>query len=189
MYLRSWISSALRLFDLIIWNPATSYGIPVASTGEFEISYNLKKYAKYIKSRGYDQIIFNDYSIDSSNIINNLQQLTAAPKPIISDQFDGLEDFIYKEMSYPAEAQKLGIKGSVKLSFVIETNGIPSNIQVIETLGGGCCEESIRILQLLKWTPGIKEDLYVRTKYEMIFYFNPADNRSKHIPNQSNSGL
>jgi TonB family protein len=182
-------SSALKLFDLIIWNPATSYGIPIESTGEFEIPYNLKKYAKYVKSRGYDQLIYKDFGIDSSDKIHNLKQLTIPPEPIISDKYDGLEDFIYKEMKYPEEAQKLGIKGSVTLSFIIEVNGLPSNIYIEENLGGGCCEESIRILQLLKWTPGMKENLYVRTKYEMTFYFNPADNRSKHIPNQSNSGL
>jgi TonB family protein len=181
--------SALQLFDLIIWNPATSYGISIESTSEFEISYNLKKYAKYVKSRGYDQLIYKDFCIDSSNSIYSLKQLTAPPEPIISDKYDGLEDFIYKEMKYPEEAQKLGIKGNVTLSFIIEVNGLPSNIYIEENLGGGCCEESIRILQLLKWTPGVKEDLYVRTKYEMTFYFNPVDNRSKHIPNQSNSGL
>jgi len=183
-------SSALHLFDLINWNPATEYGIPIESDGEFEISYSLKKYTKYVKSRGYGQIIHSDFNADTTNKVYRLSQLAIPPTPIISDKYNGLEDFIFNEMKYPDEAQRLGIKGSVKLSFIIEINGIPSNIYVEENLGGGCCEESVRILQLIKWVPGVKEDMYVRTKYELTIHFKPADNsRSKHIPNQSNSGL
>lgn len=182
-------ASALKLFDLILWKPATSYGIPIESTSEFEISFNLKKYAKYVKSRGYDQIIHKGFLIDSSFVIYKLSQLSKAPQPIIEDKYENLESYIFSQMKYPDDAQKLGIKGSVKLSFVIETNGIPSNIQVIETLGGGCCEESIRILQLIRWIPGISDDQFVRTNYDLSFHFNPSENRSRHIPNQSNSGL
>lgn len=183
-------ASALKLFDLILWKPATSYGIPIESTSEFEISFNLKKYAKYVKSRGYDLIDFKDLKADTSNIIYKLSQLSKTPKPLINEKYSDLGELIFNEMEYPDEAKKLAIKGNVKLSFIIETNGLPSNIYVVETLGGGCCEESIRILQLLKWTPGIKDNIYVRTSYELNINFNPADeHRSKHIPNQSNSGL
>lgn len=182
--------AALELFDLILWIPATDYGIPIASTGEFKIQYNLKKYNKYVKSRGYDLIDFKDLKADTSNIIYKLSQLTKTPKPLMNEKYSDLGEFIFNEMEYPDEAKKLAIKGNVKLSFIIETNGLPSNIYVVETLGGGCCEESIRILQLLKWIPGIKDNLYVRTSYELNIHFNPADeHRSKHIPNQSNSGI
>lgn len=183
-------SAALHLFDLILWHPAKAYGIPVESTGVFEISYRLKKYAKYVKSRGYDLIYTEGYESDTSFTIYRLAQLSEAPKPLFSNKYKGLHDFIINEMNYPEEAQRLGIKGSVTLSFIIEANGIPSNIFVEETLGGGCCEESIRILELVKWTPGVKDDLFVRTSYEMTIHFNPEDDRrTRHIPNQSNSGL
>jgi len=182
--------SALHLFDLIIWKPAKEYGIPVKSTGEFEILYHLKKYAKYVKSRGYDQINPEGFETDTSYTVYRLAQLTEPPTPITSKDYKGLNDFIISEMNYPEEAQRLGIKGSVALSFIIEANGIPSNIFVEEYLGGGCCEESIRILKLVKWTPGVKDDLYVRTSYEMTIHFNSeGDHRTLHIPNQSNSGL
>ncbi|MEE4260969.1 MAG: energy transducer TonB [Bacteroidales bacterium] len=183
-------TAALHLFDLILWNPATLYGKAIESQGEFEIPYQLKKYQKYVKSRGFEQIIHEEYPVDSSNTIYWRTQLDALPRPFIPEKYDGLEDFIFNEMNYPEEAQKLGIKGSVKLSFIIEVNGIPSNIYVEETVGGGCCEESIRILQLIKWIPGIKEDTYVRTRYELAIHFNPTDDhRIHHIPNQSNSGF
>ncbi|MCB2207856.1 MAG: energy transducer TonB [Bacteroidetes bacterium] len=183
-------SAALHLFDLILWNPATLYGKAVESQGEFEINYRLKKYQKYLKSRGYEQISHDAYPVDTSNIIYGRTQLDVLPEPLIEERYDGLEGFISNEMNYPEEAQRLGIKGSVKLSFIIEVNGIPSNIYVEETVGGGCCEESLRILQLIKWTPGIKDETYVRTSYELTIHFNTAgDHRSIYIPNQSNSGL
>jgi TonB family protein len=183
-------NAALHLFDLILWNPATLYGKAVESQGELEIMYYLKKYQKYLKSRGYEQIFHEAYPSDTSNIIYWRTQLDKLPEPLIQEKYDGLEGFIFNEMKYPEEAQRLGIKGSVKLSFIIEVNGIPSNIYVEETVGGGCCEESIRILQLIKWTPGVKDETYVRASYELTIHFNPAgDHRSIYIPNQSNSGL
>ena len=182
-------NAALHLFDLILWNPATEYGIPVENTGDFLIQYNLKKYAKYVKARGYDIIDPGNAQVDTSYIIYQIKQLQERPKPLLSDEYETLEALIYNEMSYPEEARKLGIKGEVKLSFIIEVNGLPSNIFVEKTVGGGCCEESIRILELLKWNPGIKDDLYVRTKYELTIHFTPPEDRNIHIPNQSNSGL
>ena len=152
-------SSALHLFDLIVWKPAKAYGIPVKSTGEFGIQFHLKKYAKYVKSRGYDQIKFEDFNSDTSNLVFGLNQLNEPPTPIISNEYSSLNDFIINELNYPEEAKRLGIKGSVTLSFIIELNGIPSNIYVKETLGGGCCEESIRILQLIKWFHELKYGL------------------------------
>jgi TonB family protein len=181
--------AALQLFDLILWQPAKEYGIPVESLGKFEIQYNLKKYAKYVKARGYDQIKFENLKTDTTNNIYHINQLTKPPSPNISKEYGSLENFISNEMKYPEQAQKLGIRGRVKLTFIIELNGIPSNIHVKETLGGGCCEESIRILQLISWIPGIKEDMYVRTKYDLVIHFNPAENPTQHIPNQSNTGL
>ena len=181
--------AALHLFDLILWNPASEYGIPVESTGEFLIQYNLKKYAKYVKARGYDVTDLGNARVDTSYIIYQINQLQERPKPLLSNEYKTLEALVYNEMSYPEEARKLGIKGDVKLSFIIEVNGLPSNIFVEKTVGGGCCEESIRILELLKWNPGIKDDLYVRTKYELTIHFSPPEERNMHIPNQSNSGL
>jgi len=182
-------NAALHLFDLILWNPASEYGIPVESTGEFLIQYNLKKYAKYVKARGYDVIDLGNARVDTSYIIYQINQLQERPKPLLSNEYKTLEVLVYNEMSYPEEARKLGIKGDVKLSFIIEVNGLPSNIFVEKTVGGGCCEESIRILELLKWNPGIKDDIYVRTKYELTIHFTPPEDRNIHIPNQSNSGL
>lgn len=182
-------SAALHLFDLIEWQPALAYGIAIESEGGFEIQYDLKKYAKYVKARGYELIQYTDHNSDNSYQIYDVSQLTKQPIPIITEKYGTLEAFILNEMKYPEEAQRLGIKGKVKLSFIVELNGIPSNIQVIETLGGGCCEESIRILQIIKWIPGIKDNMYVRTNYELVIHFNPADNPTHHIPSQSNSGL
>jgi len=181
--------AALHLFDLIEWQPALAYGIPVDSEGTFEIQYHLKKYAKCVRTRGYQQIEFTDFETDSSYIVYSVSQLSHPPVPIISEENKNLQEFILNEMKYPEEAQRLGIKGKVKLSFIIELNGIPSNIYVNENLGGGCCEESIRILQLIKWIPGIKDNKYVRTNYELVIHFNPAENPTHHIPSQSNSGL
>ena len=187
-------SSALHLFDLILWQAAEHYGkavdCPATANNGFEIKYNIRKYRKLVKKRGYDQLPQPYTPIDTSYRIFSKTQVDQLPKVILDDKFKTLHDYIYHQISYPAEATKFNISGVVRLSMVIETSGLLSNIKVMETVGGGCTEEATDVVQGLKWMPGIKSGQAVRTKCEISIQFdNPAQLKDKHIPNQSNSGI
>lgn len=187
-------SSALRLFDMILWNPAKKYGKGVAchaseNTG-FSVSFNARKYKKLINKRGYDQLPQPFTPIESTNKLYRLRQLEQAPTIILDSTFNTLNNFIYNQISYPEEAVRLNISGVARLAFVIETSGLPSNIIVKEAVGGGCTGEAIRVVQKMKWVPGIKNGHAVRTQFELSVKFeNPAQLKNKNIPNQSNSGI
>ena len=187
-------SSALRLFDLILWNPAKKYGkgvaCPASENSDFSVAFNARKYKKLVKKRGYDQLPQPFTPIEPGNQLYRLTQLEQAPAIIPDSTFNTLNDFIYKQISYPEEAFKLNISGVVRLAFVIETSGLPSNIIVKEAVGGGCTEEAIRVLQKTKWVPGIKNGHAVRTQFELSIKFdNPGQLKNKNIPNQQTSGI
>jgi len=183
-------SAALSLFSLILWEPALEYGLPVNSKSEFKIKYNVSKYNSFCRKRGYGQIINPFEPVDLSGEIHTILQLDKAPEPILSDNYKSITEFIAESMVYPEAASKLSLSGIVKLRFVIETNGLPSNIMILDPVGGGCTEEAIRIVEELKWIPGIKSGEAVRTCYEISIKFDPANElKNKHIPNQSNSGI
>ena len=84
-----------------------------------------------------------------------------------------LASYLQLEMKYPDQAKEFEISGTVKMNFIIEKDGMASNITIEESVGGGCDNEAIRLLQNLVWTPGIKNDSVVRTKssQEIIFQF------------------
>jgi len=183
-------SSALKLFRLILWEPAKQYGLPVNSESTFKIRYNIKKYRSWVKKRKYDSIPLPYRPVSSSLKIYSLKELDQVPTPILQGSYPSLQDFIVSQLKMPEDAVKLHITGTVKLRFVIETNGFPSNIVVIEPLGGGCSEEAVRVVQMIRWMPGIKNNEAVRTCYDLSFTFRPPDElRDKNIPNQTNSGL
>jgi protein TonB len=128
--------------------------------------------------------------VSSSLTIYTVKELDKAPEALLDSTYKSAQEFITQNLVLPEAALKLNLIGYVKLRFVIEPNGLPSNLMVIEPLGGGCTEEAIRIVQLLKWFPGIKNQEAVRTCYNLSFKFDPADEiKSKVIPNQSNTGI
>lgn len=61
-----------------------------------------------------------------------------------------------------------GLNGVLKMSFVIETNGSISDVQVVNDLGHGTAEEAKRVLLLSpKWTPGDQDGKSVRVVYTL----------------------
>ncbi len=183
-------SAAFKLFRLILWEPATYYGVPASSEYEFEIKYNIKRYKSWVKKRGYTHIPVPYEPVSSSLKIYSLKELDKLPQAIVDPAYSSVLEFITKKLEMPEAAIKLNLTGTVTLRFVLETNGLPSNIMVIEPLGGGCTEEAIRVVQMIRWVPGMKQNEAVRTCYDMELNFRPPDElKSKQIPNQGNSGL
>ncbi|MCM1222792.1 MAG: energy transducer TonB, partial [Lachnospiraceae bacterium] len=63
--------------------------------------------------------------------------------------------FINKNRKYPKAAYKAGIQGRVVCSFIVNTNGEVSDIQVFKGVESTLNEEAKRIFSLMpKWNPG-----------------------------------
>ncbi len=182
-------SACISIFKLILWNPATSLGKPVAGESEFAIKYNIKNFNKTSKKRGYKHITPPYIPIDNSGKIYSLNQLDTLPKAILPTDVSSFSEFIYTNLVYPDAAAKLALSGKVELSFIIETNGLPSNIIPLKYLGGGCTEEAIRITESIIWKPGILNQEAVRSKFILSINFQKDENQDRHIPNQQGSGI
>lgn len=183
-------SAALALFDMILWEPATSYGKPVNGEGEFRIKYNISKYESLLKKRGYDKLPRPVDPVDHSGKVFSLKDLDQPPEPLLDTVFKSLPEWITANLNFPEAAARLNIEGDVELRFVIETSGLPSNISVLHPVGGGCTEEAIRIVNQSKWKPGIHSGEGVRTCYYLTIKFDAAGElKNKYIPNQTSSGI
>jgi len=80
--------------------------------------------------------------------------------------------FLRKNIRYPEQAIKNKLQGVVLLVFVIETDGLISNIEVNKSIGGGCDEESIRVTRLMpRWEPGKRNGKSVRVLVRMPIVF------------------
>ncbi len=180
---------ALRIIRKILWLPAQKNGNPVESTQQFSISFNIKRYQRLLKNRPTAYVQPITFVTDTSGKIFDVDDLDSHPIPLMQGKEIKISEYILKEMKYPESAKSLGIQGTVKLGLIIENDGITSNIYVINSVGGGCDNEAIRILMGIRWIPGIKDQQLVRTKsfFEVTFKIN--ENKQKDIPNRQNAGI
>jgi TonB family protein len=156
-------SEAIRILKKILWAPATELGRPIAYLHTFKIKFDINKYKKICKARGYDKINYLYKPVDSSNKVFPFIDTDISPKPKYSSKDYNFSSFISNNLEYPEAAFKQNISGTVKLKFVVEPSGRITNIIIYKAVGGGCTEEAIRVVKLIRWKPGINNNLSVRT--------------------------
>lgn len=98
----------------------------------------------------------------------------SAPSPAAARTADGVAPPVpvYRvQPDYSDEAKRARRSGVVQLSCVVDTQGIPYDIQVVESLGMGLDEKAIEALQKWRFRPGMKngQPIEVRTRVEMKF--------------------
>ena len=81
--------------------------------------------------------------------------------------------YLRKNLKYPRTAQRMGIEGKVFLSFVVDKEGVISDIVVSRGIGGGCDEEAIRVLKNSpRWSPGKQRGRAVKSRMAIQIFFN-----------------
>lgn len=72
--------------------------------------------------------------------------------------------YLGKNMKHPKAAQKQGVKGKVRVRFVVESDGSLSQIECLNSLGAGCDKEAIRLLkESPAWEPAVVKGFVVRS--------------------------
>ncbi|MBN2172806.1 MAG: energy transducer TonB [Bacteroidales bacterium] len=165
---------AIRIFKKILWYPATEIGIPIDYKYSFEIKFDIDKYLKLVKKRGYEHYAFPYEPVDTSEVVYKMLDVDQTPRPVYDSKNFNFSSFIANNLEYPEAAFKQNISGVVQLHFVVEPSGRISNIVVEKALGGGCTEEAIRVIKLVKWNPGILDGMAVRTFMCTDITFNIA---------------
>ncbi|MBK9356309.1 MAG: TonB family protein [Bacteroidales bacterium] len=165
-------SEILRIFRMIEWEPATLRSIAVSDSGHYEYEFNIRRYNRLCKQRGYISHLYPFEPTDTSGIIYLYKNLETAPHPIFTNDKINLAGFIAANLVYPEAAIKQNVSGVVKVTFVVEPHGRISNTRIVNALGAGCNEEAIRIIRLIKWMPGTVGQKAVRTRMSISINFN-----------------
>lgn len=152
---------ALHLVKTILWKPAIINGLPSEYNVEYEVDFHARNYKRHWKR--HERLTAPlTLEADTSYTIYEYRQLEEVAKPYFANG-GNMANFIYSNMKYPAEAKEREIQGTVRLSFVVETDGSISNIVVVNSVGGGCDNEAVRLLQETIWVPAEKNGKYVRS--------------------------
>lgn len=92
---------------------------------------------------------------------------------------EAFTQYLSKELKYPTKAKRLGVEGKVFLKFIVEKNGILSNIEIAKGIGSGCDEEAIRLIEACndpssnapRWSSGKQRGRKVRVQYTIPIHF------------------
>ena len=85
--------------------------------------------------------------------------------------------YLSKNLKYPEEARREGIEGKVFVTFVVEKDGSITGAKILRGIGGGCDEETIRVIENMPdWEPGKQKGKAVRVRFNMpiVFKLNGA---------------
>ena len=81
---------------------------------------------------------------------------------------EAMTTYMVNSIKYPAEAMKKKIVGTVYVSFIVEVDGSVSHVKVLRGIGGGCDEESVRVISgMPNWTPGKQKGKPVRCQFNL----------------------
>ena len=159
---------AEQIFDRIVWEADKKRNTTALGYEKMKFHFDIKKYKRLCKKRGYSQLPYGNYEIDSSATYYTINQVDENPKVLNGKS---INSFITKNFSYPPLAYQRNISGRVTIEFIIEPYGLISNVRLIEAVPGGCNEETVRLMEAIDWKPGVKDGKAVRTifKYQLNF--------------------
>jgi protein TonB len=60
-------------------------------------------------------------------------------------------EFIAKELVYPPMAKRNRFQGQCIVAFTLNEDGSTANHKIIKNIGGGCGEEALRVVKLIKF--------------------------------------
>ena len=80
--------------------------------------------------------------------------------------------YLQQNLKYPQMARESGIQGRVFVTFVVEKNGMITDVKILRGIGGGCDEEAVRVIQNMpKWKAGKQRGKPVRVQFNMPILF------------------
>jgi protein TonB len=111
------------------------------------------------------------------------QTTTAAPaathSPAVTDKvlpvaqhFEGgqpaMYEFIAKELVYPPLARRNRFQGQCVVAFTLNPDGSTANHKIIKNIGGGCGEEALRVVKLIKFNaPGYSMNTSIPVNFKL----------------------
>lgn len=95
---------------------------------------------------------------------------------------DARVKFLAENIVYPSTAKENGVQGVVYVTFVIDENGHVDDVKILRGIGGGCDEETVRVVKLMPdWIPGKEKGKNVRVQFNMPIRFTLAPEQKDTI--------
>lgn len=92
--------------------------------------------------------------------------------PAFEGGMEGMMKFIQKKMRYPRRAQENNEEGTVYVSFIINSMGKVTDVEIIKGFNKDCDQEAARVISMMdKWKPGLQNKMPVAVKMVLPIKF------------------
>ncbi len=89
---------------------------------------------------------------------------------------EGLSKFLNKNIKYPPAPRRMGIQGSVYVSFVVDREGVISDIKLVKGIHTDCDNEAMRVVKMMPpWKPGKQNGRAVKSRFVLPIKFKLAE--------------
>ncbi len=89
---------------------------------------------------------------------------------VLPEMKGGLQK-LYSEIIYPEKARAAGIQGRVYIEFIVNKDGKVEEPRLIRGIGGGCDEEVLKAIKLMRFTPGVQNGNLVNVRMSQVVVF------------------
>jgi protein TonB len=96
-------------------------------------------------------------------------------QPEFQGGYEAMMNFIKKNMRYPASARRMGVDGTVYVSFVVSKDGSISEVKTVRGISADCDKEAMRVVSMMpSWRPGKQngKPVFVRFVLPIKFKLN-----------------
>ncbi|MCO4291432.1 energy transducer TonB [Solitalea sp. MAHUQ-68] len=107
----------------------------------------------------------------SSEATTETTFIHAEVMPEYEGGFQKMFKFIGRNMHYPSMAVENEIQGKVTVQFIVDKDGSIYDAAVLKGIGGGCDEEAVRVVKLLKFKPGRQNGQPVKVRFSLPIRF------------------
>ena len=98
------------------------------------------------------------------DVVEQMPEYPGGPSALI--------EYLSQNVKYPEDAKQQKIEGRVLATFVVETDGSVSNVEVVKPAFPSLDAEAVRLLSAMpKWTPGKQNGKVVRVKFTVPINF------------------
>lgn len=160
----------LELLDVDAKSSKDGAGVPVTSFGANEEEMEVGE----DESTNQDEPENETDALPSPATPPPLEKLNARPVLEYADKMPNIAGGMgayYIHIEYPQEAIEEGIEGRMVLAFVVETDGTPSEIEVLSSLHPLCDSSAVRALRKTRFIPGRQGDHLVRVRMRLPVLF------------------
>ncbi len=131
-----------------------------------------------------DHEVIDDEIPDFLEFTDSFDQMIMPPKPDDAQDEEEIVDFLpvmptiiggqkalYSKIVYPKLAQNIDAEGRVAVEFIVDKEGNVTNPKIVRSIHPLLDEEVLRVIKLVKFSPGVQNGSLVKVRMVQSVYF------------------